>query len=77
MMEIGECGIKCAEDIEEAIKEYNKEYTDPDNWWDAAETLRSCCKIYGDRFYGLLCELAAKKILGMTLELFPQDKTQE
>ena len=57
MMEIADCGIKCTEDIEEAIKDYYPSIP------CATEELQRCCRVYGERFYPLLCELAAKKIL--------------
>lgn len=57
MMEIGDYGIKCGEDLEEAIKEHYP------CWDDASEVLMMMCRVHGERFYPFVCELAAKKIL--------------
>ena len=64
MMEIGDYGIKCAEDIEEAINEHYP------NWDDASEVLMVMCRVHGERFFGMLCEFAAKKHYGISLDPF-------
>ena len=62
MMEIGDCGIKEIQDIADTVHNFTK------TWEEASEILQDMCRAHGDRFFGMLCELAAKYMYGVPLD---------
>ncbi len=54
MMEINDIGIKCTEDVEEAVREAHA------SQGETLDQFMMMCEVHGKRFWPFVCEIASR-----------------